>query len=68
MPLIEVNAELSEVVRELRRIADALDRLAPPIPEDLGPPSKVRVFEINDRDEWLRENSPGGTPGLRGQR
>lgn len=45
MSLLEFPVELAETNRLLARIADALERLAPPAPTDAGPPRKPRGRE-----------------------
>lgn len=60
MSILTINADLGAVVSVLSRIADALDRLSPPI-QDYQLALKKRdasaIVRYGDEDrQWLREN------------
>lgn len=56
MALIEVNAEFKLLVKQLIRIADALERAWPPVVKRTPEPiSDEDLIRVTDESLWLKE-------------
>ncbi len=58
MPLVNITADMAQLRSVLERIADALDRLAPPplpLPTEVRPVTLRNLSVIDEEELWQRE-------------
>ncbi len=67
MALFEINADLTEAAKQLRRMADALERISPP-PRVRGPLPPMKIINVDPADiaeaeEEADRRAQAGTAG-----